>query len=160
MNSRDRYKDASTHALAGFQLVEEGLKNYIGHYYDAVRKTLDGRLHFQHCRSDVEKAALDKLLNIFIQVNANDDLVKALKQMLKYRNDLAHKALTHLYGEPKSDEEFDAMTDSAIEAAKKLGELMSAIHEETLRVLVIASDVQPSAPADALQRALPASARR
>ena len=140
MNSRDHYKEASTHALAGFQLIEEGLKDYIGHYYDAVRKRLNGKLHFEYRRTDIDQAALGKLLSIFCKINGNEDLVKQLRKLLKHRDDLAHKALVHLYGTPKSDSEYAAMSDSAIETASKLGELMSVLHQEINRVVVIAKE--------------------
>jgi hypothetical protein len=140
MNSRDRYKEASTHALAGFQIIEESLKDYIGHYYDAVRKVLDAKLHFQYSRSDIDQAALGKLLSIFCKINKNEDLVKDLRKLIKHRDDLAHKALVHLYGEPKSDAEFDAMTDSAIEIAEKLGSLMATVRQEILHVYAIARE--------------------
>ena len=46
MDIEQQYREAASHALAGFQLVEQQLKEYIGYYYDAVRFLLNGKLSF------------------------------------------------------------------------------------------------------------------
>ncbi len=56
-----RYQDAASHALAGFQLIEGGLKDYIGIYHKIVRRLLPDRPAYKHTRKDVEEVALGRL---------------------------------------------------------------------------------------------------
>lgn len=134
MNEKERYKEAAAHTLAGFQLVEERLKQYIGYYYDAVRSLLRGQLSFQYTREEINEAALERLTQIFAKITTNEDLVKRIRILIKHRNEVAHRALVYLYGEPKSDREFKADTEAFIEVSEKLGVILDDLLRETLKV--------------------------
>jgi hypothetical protein len=134
MNVKQQYHDAATHALAGFQLVEESLKQYIGIYYDAVRFLLKNQLSFQYKREEINDAALERLTNLFSKINANKELVERIRPLIKNRNDVAHRALVHLYGKPKPDAEYKVGIDEFIEVAQKIGVILEDLHKETLIV--------------------------
>jgi hypothetical protein len=134
MNAQQRYQEATSHALAGFQLIEAGLKDYIGLYYETVQRVLDGRLCFKYSREEIDDASLERLTNIFSRTSFNEDLIKQLRSLIKERNELAHKALAYLYDEKKTDQEFEAACSKMIRTAETLGELMGVLLKE--RVLI------------------------
>ena len=84
------YREASTQALCGFQLLEEGLKTYIQIYHNAVRAHLPPALIYKYAGADVQEASLGKLVSVFSKTSARDDLVKELRSLIKSRNELAH----------------------------------------------------------------------
>jgi hypothetical protein len=45
-NLKDLYREGVSHALGGFQLLEEGLKTYLDVYYGTLRNLIGGKLHF------------------------------------------------------------------------------------------------------------------
>ena len=142
MNVKDRYQDAAGHALAGFQLIEEHLKEYIGHYYDTVRVLMAGKLSFQHKREDIEDAPLERLTNTFARINANAELVKQIRSLIRVRNEVAHRAFKHLYGPSKQDADFEKSIKHFIEVAQQLSAIMKDLLHEELLVLQVAKDYQ------------------
>ena len=98
MSTAQYYRESASHALAGFQLLEEGLKSYVGTYHDTVRKFLPDKLVYRYSRQDIQDAALGKLVGVFSKISANDKLISELRTLTKTRDDLAHKAFVHLYG--------------------------------------------------------------
>lgn len=137
MAGEQYYKESATHALAGFQLVEEALKSYIEQYHDAVRKFLPEKLTYRYGRQDVQEAALGKLVNVFAKVNANDKLIAELQALVATRNDLAHKALVNLYGQKPSEDEFQKRGDGFVEVAERLGNILGELHEQSLRLVAV-----------------------
>jgi hypothetical protein len=134
MTQKEKYTEATIHALAGFQIIEEHLKMYIGYYYDAVRVLLKGQLSFQYTREEINEAPLERLTSLFSKINANNDLVKRIRSTLKYRNEIAHGAFAHLYGPPKTDEQFKADTTEFLVVAGKLDVIMKDIFTEVLKI--------------------------
>jgi hypothetical protein len=133
MTQKEKYTEATIHALAGFQIIEEHLKMYIGYYYDAVRVLLKGQLSFQYTREEINEAPLERLTSLFSKINANNDLVKRIRSLLKHRNEIAHGAFTHLYGPPKTDEQFKTDTAEFLVVAGKLDVIMKDIFTEVLQ---------------------------
>jgi hypothetical protein len=131
------FRESATHALAGFQLVEEALKSYIGQYRDAVRRFLPEKLTYRYARQDVQEAALGKLVNVFAKVTPNDKLVAELRGLVKARDDLAHKAFVNLYGPKPSEEEFRKRGDAFIQVARRLGNILGELHEESVRLVAV-----------------------
>lgn len=141
MDIEQQYREAASHALAGFQLVEQQLKEYIGYYYDAVRFLLNGKLSFNYTREEMDEAALERLTNIFSKINSNEELIKRIRALIKHRNNVAHRALVHLYGKGRTDEELKANIDEFIEIAEKLGLILRDLLKETSNVVKIKSSV-------------------
>src|SRR5688572_10988832 len=97
-SAKENYRESVTHALGGFQLVEEGLKTYIDLYYETARQLLVGKLHFGFDKAEVQEAPLGRLLQIFSRINPNKELIAELKALVKDRNQAAHQAFVCLYG--------------------------------------------------------------
>jgi hypothetical protein len=133
-SAKDGYRDIVTHTLAGFQLLEEGLKKYIDSHYGAIRILVKGRVHFAFDRKDIDQAPLGKLCNIFAKVCANQDLVKRLRALIKHRDEIAHRALTHLYGSNTSDAELQAMWDEYVEVSNQVSDALTDVHAELLNL--------------------------
>ena len=137
MENKEYYKEAAIHALAGFQLIEEGLKRYIVHYYDTVRYLLGDKLHFDYNESDVSEAALQRLLSIFSKINSNKELIEQLRKLVKQRDEIAHKAFVELYGPTKSEAEFEKMYQKYVEVGKQLSRLLTAVNDENFKLFSI-----------------------
>lgn len=137
MNNQKIYSEAATHALAGFQIVEESLKDYITAYHQTVKKFLPDELMYQHKRSDIEDLALGKLIEIFSKVNSNILLIGKLRKIKQTRDQLAHKALTKLYGPEKDTFDFLESTDRFIDTAAELGLIIEDILKEHNKLLAI-----------------------
>ena len=135
LSSKDKYRDYVTHALAGFQLLEEGLKAYIDTYYKAVRKLVGGRLTFDYHRADIDKAALGKLVSIFSKTSSNMDLVRRIRKLTDHRDTAAHRAFAHLYGSSTSDAEFDRMSNEYVEIAGEVGTLLTELEAEHMKLV-------------------------
>ena len=142
MDIEQRYREAASHALAGFQLVEQQLKEYIGYYYDAVRFLLNGKLSFNYAREEMDEAALERLTTVFSKINGNEELIKRIRALIKHRNHVAHRALVHLYGKERTGEELETNIDEFIEIAEKLGLILRDLLKETVNVARIKSSVK------------------
>ena len=89
----------------------------------------------------MDEAALERLTNIFSKINSNEDLIKRIRALIKHRNNVAHRALVHLYGKERTDEELKASIDEFIEIAKKLGLILRDLLKETSNVVKIKSSL-------------------
>ena len=134
MDNKERYKDAVSHALAGFQLIEAGLKFYIGYYYDVARFILDGKLAFKYEKSDINEAALEKLLSIFKKINSNEELIKNIRKLIHQRNHIAHKALAQLYGSKRTDSEFATLADEYAITTTEITKILDGLQAEHLLI--------------------------
>lgn len=140
MDIREQYSQAAAHALAGFQLIEERIKEYLEHYYDSVRILLNGRLAFSYSRDEINEAPLERLTNIFAKTTGNEDLVRRVRALIKHRNEIAHKALVYMYGDRKTEQELDASIPEFIALSESLLDIMDEIHRETVAVIRVVED--------------------
>ena len=97
-NPREAYKEITLHILSYFQLLEFGLKAYIGHAYSTIKKSVGTKVHFDYTAKDVEEFPLERLLSIFSKLNANKELIKRLNKLRAERNHLAHNSLIIVMG--------------------------------------------------------------
>ena len=131
MNAADLYRDSATHALAGFQLVEEMLKSYLEHHFNAVRRILAGRIDFNFHRDDYKEAPLGRLVQLFSKLCGNEKLVLDLRAAVRDRDHLAHRAFLRLYDiPPPSDEEFLSLCEEANRMMNVNSDLMNRIVAE------------------------------
>ena len=142
MKVEEHYREAASHALAGFQLIEEGLKSYIDLYHQAVRRLLSEKLTYRYARKDVQDAAYGKLVEVFGKVNGNDELIADLRSLKKIRDDLAHKAFVNLYGTMPEDAELRRRADLYIGVADKIGKLMGRIQREAALMVAVAPEAR------------------
>jgi hypothetical protein len=137
MDKQKIYSEAATHALAGFQIIEESLKDYITAYHQTVQKFLPTELVYQYQRSEIEDVALGNLVKNFSRMNSNTVLIDKLRKIKQVRDQLAHKALTKLYGPEKETFDFLENTDKFIDTAAELGLIIDEILKEHKKLLVI-----------------------
>lgn len=124
------YRDGVTHVLAGYQLLEEQLKEFIGLHYEKTRILLAGRIHFGYLRSDHAKSPLGRLTNTFGKLSANGDLLARLRAVGDHRDHVAHQALLVLYGPKLTVEQYGTLTKEIAEKADLLHGLMLELVEE------------------------------
>lgn len=137
MDNQKMYSEAATHALAGFQIVEESLKSYITTYHQTVQKFLPKELIYDYKRSDIEDLALGRLIEVFSKMNRNSLLIDKLRKIKQIRDQLAHKALSKLYGPQKETFDFLENTDRFIDTANKLGLIIDEILIEHMKLLTV-----------------------
>ncbi len=149
MDAAQRYRNAVSHALAGFQLVEEGLKDYLGFYYATVRRLLPDELAFGYARDDIKDAALGKLINVSSKVCSNTALIAELRTLIKVRDDLAHRALIDLYGNGAQTQDLELKTKALFQTAERINTLLKQVNEESLKVLSVATPSPGAGQAEA-----------
>jgi hypothetical protein len=87
------YRDRVVGILTSFQLLELALKMYIGRSYELIGDLVKDKIHFDFSISDIESYPLERLLNLFAKLNANEELKKRLNKLRSERNYVAHEAL-------------------------------------------------------------------
>ncbi|MEJ2793958.1 hypothetical protein WAE56_11100 [Iodobacter sp. LRB] len=140
MTEEEHYRDIAIHALAGFQLIEVVLKDYIADYHDKVREFLPVDMVYEHKADEVTNAPLGKLLDIFGKINANKQLVVELRNLQSKRNDLAHRALVKLYWPAKNEFDFSGNSTQLDGLADDLGGLIEQIIVEHAKLFQIARE--------------------
>jgi hypothetical protein len=90
---RDSYKATTLRILGNFQLLEFALKAYISQVYSVIKASVGKKVPFRYSRKDVESFPLERLLNVFSKLNANEQLVARLNKLRNERNHIAHSAL-------------------------------------------------------------------
>lgn len=139
----DLYREAVSHALAGFQLIEASLKDYIEAFHEVVRKHLPASITYLHGRADIEDASLGRLVGAFSRINGNAELIGKLRGLQRKRDELAHRALTKLYGQGRESFDFAGNTDPLVELANDLGYLLEEVQQEGLKLVVAGRIVVP-----------------
>lgn len=130
MELKDHYRHSVMNALGGFQLLEEHLKNYLDMYYRSVRHLLQGKLHFDYQRADINDAPLGRLIGVFSKVCSNTDLVSHLRSLVKHRDNSAHRALVCLYKTDTADDQLHEMIRANHALSDDVGEALSMLQAE------------------------------
>lgn len=124
------YGVVTNQALAGYQLIEEMLKLYIGSHFELVRALVASRLHFDFKESDFRDAALGRLVQTFSKLCADKELVGELRAVIRRRDHLAHRALLELY-EDHSAVSYQRLLDEITEDLHRLAALMQRLQQAT-----------------------------
>jgi len=128
------YREGISHALGRFQLLEEGLKTYIGVYHKTVSAVLNGRLHCGYDQSDVQEAPLGRLLTVFAKICSNEELLAEMRSLVKHRDLAAHQAFICLYGPGPGDQKLIEMSSANAKLGTRLSLLLPRLHQEMLKV--------------------------
>lgn len=129
-----------SHALTVFQVIEEGLKQYITYSFKLIRARLDPSIPFEFNGKDYENAALGKLIKIFSKLSDNKVLIESLNKITSNRNYVAHKAMVkYLVGGSEigihHDEQSKKVTDISVEAWKCLALLQQDLAALNTRIM-------------------------
>lgn len=128
--SRELYEKRVSLTLAGFQVTEFLLKEYIALSYDLMRYVLRDHIDFSASRRDVENHSLERLISTFKTINGNKDLIRQLQSVVDHRNRIAHKSLLPLYGQKTSDQEYWALIDEISPLESEIDRCMSGMQAE------------------------------
>lgn len=90
---KESYKAITLRILGTFQLLEFALKVYIGRAYVLIKICVGDKIHFDYSASDVESFPLERLVNVFSKLNANEELHARLNKLRDERNHIAHRSL-------------------------------------------------------------------
>lgn len=132
MDLSDRYKATTLRILGKFQLIEFGLKHYIGFSYQLIQKKLDGAMHFGYSIEDVENHPLERLLSTFSKLNNNAELHKKLNALRVKRNHVAHKSLLVNFGWNKDSGSLEKADEDFFHLEDEVHECLQAVRDELL----------------------------
>lgn len=89
---RDIYLREVQNALFYFQMIEEGLKNYVASAHEVIQRSLPAELVFRSDPKEYENAPLERLIKLFAKLTRNEEFVSRLNKLLEPRNYCAHRA--------------------------------------------------------------------
>ena len=81
------HKEIASNLIISFQFIEEMLRKQLEFTFDIVRLKLDNIIPFKY---DYERAALGRLIEAFKNISDEENLIKELDALVKYRNKAAH----------------------------------------------------------------------
>ena len=79
-------------ALAFMQMIEEGLRLYVGTAEELIAAGVPYGVPFRVDRKRINRAALGTITTMFEKVNRNEALIGHLRKLPEHRNYLAHAA--------------------------------------------------------------------
>ena len=112
------YLDKVCEALRSFQMLEEGLKIYIGLYVEVERLSGNRDENLDSLIKDIFNTPLSYVIKRFKKTNPNGAIVSRLdrKDLIEWRNFLAHNAFHHEFMSRASARNFSYHT--ALDIAK------------------------------------------
>jgi predicted nucleotidyltransferase len=129
------YEVEAAKCLAGFQLLEHLLKQYIKLHHLTARHLLRGSIPFNFDGSDVANSSLEGLIGRLKKCTDDTDLVQRIKQIKSERDDLAHLAFAQTYLGLSAQEK--ALAISRYQSTKlSIQEICKEIESEITGVLV------------------------
>jgi|GEM_PF-2247141 len=137
------YIAALNGALLSFQMIEEALKICVGLSYEIIRATAPSPIVFRFNPVAVVNAPLGKLIKMFSEVTANDELVNDLRKVIEWRNFCAHNAFAHEFLNRASKSPFKSHPAEDVKAivkfsanlVERLGNEMKLIREIHVAVI-------------------------
>ena len=79
-------------SLAFLQMIEEGLRLYVGTAEELIEAAAPYGVPFRVDRKRILSASLGTLIDMFAGLNRNEPLITRLRQLPKHRNYIAHTA--------------------------------------------------------------------
>jgi len=77
--------------LVDFQYIEEGLRSYLAACYETVQERVKAVFPFKYAYEDTEKDSLGTLVGKFEHLTDDLDLVRELRDLVRFRNGVAHR---------------------------------------------------------------------
>ena len=90
-------------ALFAFQMIEEGLKIYVGLSYEIIAHSAPSPVAFNFDPSAITSAPQARLIKLFAGVSAHGQLTADLRKIEEWRNFCAHRAYVHEFMSRQSD---------------------------------------------------------
>jgi hypothetical protein len=131
------FKEYSTTAqsiLIDYQFIEEGLRMYLAAAYKFILSSLDSKMPFKYSYKDIENDSLGSLISKFERLSDDAGLVKELKELVKFRNKIAHQAFL-LTAEQQNDSAFlSAQTKELSKVKARTNVAVHKVLEESIRL--------------------------
>jgi hypothetical protein len=124
-------------ALGFLQMIEEGLRVYVGTAEELIAAAVPYGVPFRVDRSALEAAAMGKLINMFTKVNRNEELLARLRQLTKHRNYIAHEAFRRtIQGASNGKEDLEYMKGHAKAVGDEAEQILGILGQEMKSLLV------------------------
>src|SRR2546426_1019398 len=120
------YSQAVQAVLTDYQYIEEGSRMYATYAYGLIRAKVAPDLPFKYSYSDTDKDALGKLIGRFEKLSNREDLTKELKDLVRHRNEVAHKAFLLSSDKQKDPAYLDAEAADLTKLRQRTGPLVEA----------------------------------
>lgn len=138
MNDKSKYFDDYVNlisaTLVNFQFIEEGIRMYISGVFKFIETELSGVIPFHYNDKDIEKDSMGKLINKFEKFNNNNDLIAKLKDLIKYRNECAHRGFL-LSNKQAYDEKYLKTRLEHLETVeKRTTDCLSRLQKEVVKI--------------------------
>ncbi|WP_369915443.1 hypothetical protein AB8810_02250 [Xanthomonas sp. NCPPB 3005] len=126
---KELYREGASHALAGYQMIEELLKTYIGNYFGIVRSLVQDKIYFGFRKQDYKQAPLGRLLQTFDKICADKELVAALRAEVPHRDHIAHQSLLVLFAKSQpTPEDFSKLLEDLTVRNSAIQAVMLQLH--------------------------------
>jgi hypothetical protein len=136
MSISDDYKLAAYHALAGFQLLEKNIKDYLNQHNALVQFLIQPDLVYNFSVDENNGMALSGLLKRFKKVSNKTDLISDINSLISDRDNLAHSALIGVYHDV-SENEYKAFIESFKQVSNRLKPVNNYLLKETVSLIAL-----------------------
>lgn len=124
-------------ALGFLQMIEEGLRVYVGTAEELIAAAVPYGVPFRVDRSGLEAAAMGKLIIMFTKVNRNEELIARLRQLTKHRNYIAHEAFRRtIQGASNGKEDLEYMKSHAKAVGDEAEQILGVLGQEMKSLLL------------------------
>ena len=138
MNDKSKYFDDYVNLisaiLVNFQFIEEGIRMYISGVLKYIETELSGVIPFHYNDTDIAKDSMGKLINKFEKLNNNNDLITELKDLIKYRNDCAHRGFLLLNKQAYDEKYLKTRLEDLENVEKRTTDCLSRLHKEVVKI--------------------------
>lgn len=137
MNPKQRYKHQIYHSLAGFQLLEQSIKDYLAAYYYAIKLALisELKLPFEYSVNRFDNMPLGTLHKELAKAKPKDEVIIKIESLFPKRKLLAHKSLALVYDTSQTDEQLESEVNSYIEVSKEISLINKYLNIETKNLI-------------------------
>ncbi len=129
------------------QYLEELLKVYLGMCFDVVELSLNKRLFFGFSYEDVKNLSLGRLIEGFSKYNGNKRLLKLLRDLVKERNHIAHKAYLLTTEEIHDSDILAKEFERVVKISERVVEAHNAVFDEGRIVESLVRELEKGFPA-------------
>lgn len=124
-------------ALAFMQMIEEGLRLYVGTAEELIAAAVPYGVPFRVDSKGIIWAALGTAISMFARVNKNEQLIAQLRELPKHRNYLAHAAfMQSIRGIHDESIDLDYAKTHAIAVGDRAEKLLELIGQEVRSLLL------------------------
>ncbi len=133
--------------LTDFQYIEEYLRRDLELCYRIIRHKLAGAIPYKFGDRDNETLALGRLIDQFAHFCDDDALVAELKDLIQYRNGVAHRGYCLSLGELRDRALLTRLSDRLAEVKERTDQCMDHMILRSATLVMLEGDLARSASA-------------